>query len=356
MGSVLLKYKEGIFKAAAFFFFHAGGLELFLRFVSRFQCREEMRSGSFFPGVAKRRSRNIQILTYHRVNDERDPFFPAIPTAVFESQMTYLASHFNVCSLEEALERMKKKDIPENAVVITFDDGYRDNYLNAFPILKRLGIPATIFLATDAIGSGRTLWHDVVFSAFRETRLPLLGGFGNDSREHPLRTLDEKLAAQRAVLEFLRSLEEGVRSFWIERLLERLKVDRIKGLNLMLTWDEVKAMHKSRISFGSHTATHPILSRLSTDRASEEIYGSKRVIEEVLGAPVTTFAYPNGREKDFTDLTKKILKEAGYACAVSTIFGSNYSGQDLFALRRGTPWEEDLPRFALKLAWYKFQL
>ena len=122
----------------------------------------------------------------------------------------------------------------------------------------------------------------------------------------------------------------------------------------MLTWDHVRIMHENDISFGSHTVTHPILSRVPISRARTELCISKRVIEEKLGCPVKTFAYPNGKEEDFNETTKLLLKEAGYICALTTIFGTNECNQDLFALRRGQPWEKDLPTFAVKLQWYKF--
>jgi peptidoglycan/xylan/chitin deacetylase (PgdA/CDA1 family) len=308
-----------------------------------------------FPFVKRRKTRNVQIFVYHRVNDELDPFFPAIPTGLFAKQMDYLASNFKVLSLEEAVERMKRQDVPDNAVAVTFDDGYRDNFLNAFPVLQRLSIPATIFLATGAVDSRKVLWHDRMFSAFRETQVPFLDGFDSGSQRYPLRTLQEKVLVQREVLKFLRTLKDDERSCWIDRLIERLQVvDRKEVPHLMLTWDEVKIMHGSGISFGSHTATHPVLSKLSLDKAREEIYESKKAIEEKLGVAVKTFAYPSGNKEDYNEAAKNILKEAGYICALTAIFGTNENGRDLFELRRGTPWESYLPTFAVKLNWYKF--
>lgn len=273
---------------------------------------------------------------------------------VFSKQMECLASHFNICSLEDIVERLKIKDVPDNAVVITFDDGYRDIYLNAFPILKRLSIPATIFLATGSIDSRKILWYDKVFSAFRETQEPFLEGYGNNAKRYTLGTLEEKLVAQEEVLLFLRSISDSEKSFWINLLIEKLRVeDRKEAPDLMLTWEDVQVMYKSGISFGAHTVTHPILSRISNDKARAEIYESKEIIEEKLGTTVKTFAYPNGGKEDFNEVTKKILKDAGYTCAVTTIFGTNGVDQDLFELRRGGQWEEYIPSFALKLNWYK---
>src|SRR5262249_28086630 len=123
--------------------------------------------------------------------------------------------------------------------------------------------------------------------------------------------------------------------------------------DLMLTWDEVRAMQRQRISFGSHTVNHPILATLSEQEAIWEIQESKKTIEKEIGVPVRTFAYPSGREVDFSERTETLVREAGYDCSVSAIFGTNDSSQDIFALRRGCPWEEDLHVFALKLSYYK---
>lgn len=347
--------KENLLKGIAFVLFHSGLLRPVNRFVNRFQLKKRKNETSRFPFIGKRESRSVRILIYHRVNDEKDPFFPATPVKVFEKQMEYLSSRFKVLPLEEAAERIKRRDVPENAVVITFDDGYRDNYTNAFPIVKKYVIPMTIFLATDAIGSGRVLWHDRVFSAFRETRESFLNAFCENSQVLPLRTLEEKLSSQGTVLTFLRSLEEGERLLWIDRLVEKLKVvERHDATELMLTWDQVKTMSGGGVHFGSHTVTHPILSRLPGERVKKEIWDSKAVIEGHLGTSVKTFAYPNGRRGDFNEITKKCLSEAGYTCALTTIWGRNESDRDLFEMRREIPWEEYLPTFALKLNWYDF--
>jgi peptidoglycan/xylan/chitin deacetylase (PgdA/CDA1 family) len=335
--------------------FSLGLLAPFNWLVNRVQVRTTVRRGLSFPFIQRRRSGNVQILTYHRVNDEHDPFFPAIPSAVFATQMEYLASYFSVCSLTEAVERLRTKDVPDNVVVITFDDGYRDNCIYALPILRKFCIPATIFLATSSIGSGAILWHDRIFAAFRETKESFLRGYGKVCRSYSLQTVTEKLTAQQDVLRFLRSLDDYERASWINRLVADLKVEeRKEASDLMLSWDEVREMHQHGIAFGSHTVTHPILSKLSIEIIKQEIYESQKTIVQEIGVVPTTFAYPNGRPEDFTPETKKILQNAGYICAVTTVFGANEPGQDLFELRRGGPWEEHLPTFAMKLNWYKF--
>lgn len=268
--------------------------------------------------------------------------------------MEYLASNFRVLPLDEAVERLKRSDVPDNAAVITFDDGYRDNYINAFPLLEALSLPATIFLATGAIGSHCVLWHDRVFAAFRETRAGILSGFGNSSHEYPLNTVAEKLLAQGKALDFIRSLEEDARLSAIDVLINKLDVsDRKEVPELMLSWDEVKTMHNRGISFGSHTVSHPILSKLSVEQARDEIERAKQIIEKQLDTSVRTFAYPNGRTNDFNQSTKKLLRDSGHTCALTTNFGTNECDQDLFELRRATPWDHDIEAYALRLNYYK---
>jgi peptidoglycan/xylan/chitin deacetylase (PgdA/CDA1 family) len=344
-------------KFAASFLFYSGVLGLAKGFVRRFRPRDGGATATPLSLARRRRTQNVQILLYHRVNDEQDPFFPAVPIHAFAQQMDYLASQFSACSLADAIAGLRTHDLPENTVVVTFDDGYRDNYLNAFPILKKFSIPATIFLATEVIDSGKVLWHDRVFAAFRNTRELFLTEYNDQLGTHSLRTVKEKLLAQARVRAFLRSLENDARSLWIARLVERLNVEDQHDADapaLMLTWDEVRIMHRGGISFGSHTVSHPILSKVSAVKAREEIYESKRMIEERLGATVEAFAYPNGTREDFTEEIKGIVKEAGYTCAVTTIFGVNEIGHDVFALHRGQPWEHHLPTFAAKLYWYKY--
>src|SRR5262249_51726647 len=109
----------------------------------------------------------FQILGYHKVSPDPHPFFAPVAPEVFEKHMQFLQRCYSVMSLQELVNRATRGDVPERAVAITFDDGYRDNYEYAFPILKKYRLPATIFVATGAIGTGELIWHDRVFDAFR---------------------------------------------------------------------------------------------------------------------------------------------------------------------------------------------
>lgn len=297
----------------------------------------------------------LHILIYHRINDDDDPYMPALPVSAFRAQMQYLAANFPVIGLDHVADGGTSSCGDSYRVAITFDDGYRDNFLNAFPILKELGLPATIFLTTRAIESGELPWYDKVCLAFKLTtqqRLELSGeGVPTGSLEgHAvrLRTLSQ-------TLEWLWGLPEPDRLHCTNELLRALRAPQELTLpNTMLDWEEVRGMSKHGITFGAHTVTHPVLSRLCTKRLEEEIYGSKEIIENRLRLPVRHFAYPFGRRQDFNEATKQVVREAGFATAVTTVRGFNFPDEDRFELKRFSPWETNRASFALKLDWYRF--
>lgn len=121
----------------------------------------------------------------------------------------------------------------------------------------------------------------------------------------------------------------------------------------MLRWDQIREMQRRGIDFGAHTVSHPFVSRLTPEQGCYEISECKRRIEEELQLPVEHFAYPNGREEDFSPWNKDLLRAAGYRAAVSTIWGMNDQETDRMELRRGQPWETNVAQFACKLDWYQ---
>ena len=301
-------------------------------------------------------ARNAQILIYHRVNDDGDPYFGGIPVADFDRQMAYVSSRFHVMPLSSLVAALREGTLPGNALAVTLDDGYRDNYTHAFPILQRYSIPATIFLTTSAIGSDRQLWHDDVFSAFRNTTQPALMPLGAERIQGSLASVADRVRVQQRFLAYIRTLDETMRAQAVLELRDALRVGPPPPTpNLMLSWDEIRAMSRGGIRFGSHTATHPILSRVDRERARRELQESKQAIEGQLGSRVDGFAYPNGTRADFLPETKELLREAGYDYAVTTIPGTNEPGGDPYELRRATPWDHDVFAFGLRLHYNKLR-
>ena len=299
-----------------------------------------------------RRVKGFPVLGFHRVNDDDDPFMPALPTGLFAARMEHIARHYTVLTVEDLVERLRHGQVPRKALALTFDDGYRDNLTHAAPILARYGLPATIFLTTGHIGTSEMLWFDRLALALKRTARPQLA-LGRQT-VLPLGSTTERLRALQVALRHLKNLPDSERRHTLDQLVVELDSGPLEGpKRLMLSWDEVGALRGLGFSIGAHTVSHPILSRLSPEDAWREINDSKLAIERALGTRARAFAYPNGGAEDVTDLTVRLVKDAGFACAVTTRRGLNTSTTPLLELRRGGPWERHLPTYALKLARYQ---
>ena len=245
---------------------------------------------------SRRTECSARILYYHRVNDDNDPFFHAISTDVFDQEMQYIARHYRVVSMSEVLEHLESNS-REMVLAVTFDDGYQDNYHNAFPILQRYGLPATIFLTTGSIDTGEPLWFERLALALKTTTREFVDLDIDIPRRLWLRTEAERLNANGQIFGILRALPDGDRRQFLDRILKQLAAVNDGARNhKMLTWDQVRLMKARGIDFGGHTVTHPFISKLSAEDVRAEVLGCKRRIEQELQLPVEYFAYPNGRK------------------------------------------------------------
>lgn len=309
-----------------------------------------------FPYIRKRKDFHFLILVGHRVNDSPDPFIGGIHPGVFKRQLETLSKSFQILPLKEVLLRAQQSDLPPNALAITFDDGYRDNYEQAYPILRALGVPATIFLSTGPLESEQEpLWHDLVFDAFRRTEAPTVA-IGD--RTYSLKTLQERRQALWVFRQFLRGFEF---CDW-KGLIARLRVDlgfskdwSCPGFE-KLEWWHIKEMAQQQISIGVHTVSHPLLTCLPISEAIQEIKISKAAIEKNLGLAADLFAYPNGNRKDFNETIKEVLRDEGFLCGVTTIQGTNCVHTDRFELRRLGLSSDHHNIAPLRLGWNKFCL
>jgi len=290
------------------------------------------------------------ILMYHRVAEPRPFTIESTSPRAFERQMRYLARHFRVLPLSEIVEGARAgAPIPPRALAITFDDGYGDNYTEAFPILRSLGLPATIFLTTNWLDTGDVPWFDRVLRAFAGTTQDSVVIPGGEQRI----PLGEVAARHRLAIQALYALmrfPDAVRLRAQESLIAELAPKDVGLPNAMLRWHQIKEMASAGISFGAHTLTHPILSRLTAEDARRELAESKRRIEDEIQTPVSLLAYPVGRPIDYSPAIRTIARELGYAAAVTTTPGVNLRNDDLFLLRRVKPLGADVPSFALGLA------
>jgi peptidoglycan/xylan/chitin deacetylase (PgdA/CDA1 family) len=267
-------------------------------------------------GVARwLRRRNLRILMYHRFSDRES----------IARQCAHIRSHYTPVSLTQAADWLFKGGWPDNALVVTVDDGYRDFYQVAYPVFREYGIPATVYLVSDFIDRRQWLWVDRVRWSYLHS--PATPG----SRE-------ERLKAARTSIEAAKLMPNPERLAWLDRLPGELGVrapEQSPSEYEAMRWDEVREAARNGIEFGAHTVTHPILSRVgSHSELCAEIEGSKRRIEEELGRTVDHFCYPNGSIVDFTSEAVEIVRAAGFRTATVTTPGVVSAGDDAWRLRR----------------------
>jgi len=279
----------------------------------------------------------VLILRYHRIYDDNDQekFYKlGINKTNFDKQMQYLTKNYHLLALEEAVRALNNgAPPPSNSIVITFDDGYKDNWINACSVLVKHKMPATIYLTTGYIGASNLFFWDRLKYIFTQSKLPQVEIPLLNSRTFDLSTPRRKKESFYQLLDLLKKVDDEVKNQIIKELESRL----INGYpskskrDLLLSWEEVKKMSENGISFGGHTLTHPLLTKVPLEEAKFQIKKSKREIEKRLGPVVTSFAYPGGV---LNEDIKKIVKESGYKSACSTFSGVNNRKTDLYALKR----------------------
>lgn len=292
------------------------------------------------------------IVGYHRVveNFERSAR-TAIPsmlitTSMFEKHIEWLARRYRLVSIDDiGLHLESDRQFRRPTAAITFDDGYSDMYLNAFPILRRKGIPAAVFAVTDLVGTGRLQVFDKLYlllvqihsrnvSLARSVSAVLCTlGFSTVALEQLPAVEDHPFGVMTVLLAtFPRHDIERV----IEALGQRTQVDQdiLEELS-PLTWEMITEMQQSGITIGSHTKSHALLTNESLERAHIELTGSKAALEERLRTPIRHFAYPDGR---FNPAILNAVKSAGYRYAY-TICRSRHPHFPLLTIPRKVLWE-----------------
>lgn len=271
---------------------------------------------------------SLTILLYHGVapQEERPDIYnyrgKFITPEAFEFQLNYFARHYTIIELDEAYDRMRAGTLPKNPLVITFDDGYRNFYEYAFPILKRHKLPATIFLATDFVLRKKPLWVD---------RLEYAIGGGIGSRE-TRSTLDDRI---RNEFKQLSNETREARLTSIEAAATRTLIDfeDDRAIYAPLSVYEIREMQTYRIHVGAHTRTHPILSRETPEDAQSEIAGSLAELSAIV--PLSrVFAYPNGQADDATPACERMIEDAGCVAALTTLAGVNGAFTPPYRLHR----------------------
>jgi len=283
----------------------------------------------------------VTILMYHRVLKESDKTINYIQPGMyvtessFDKQMKFISESYQVISLQTLIEAWKGSGLnPENKYcVVTFDDGWLDNYENAFPILRKYGIPATIFIATAFIGTNHWFWPDKISYIFqirsKLERAQLIKAKVIQPDKVLLTMasiLEENLNQDNIVL--LDRIIEGVKSFDdtdIQNALAKIfsLIDENCSLKrVTMNWDEIKEMSQEGVTFGSHTCNHKLLTHIPADKIESELIDSTAKIKEENVKYVPVFCYPNGY---YNDKVQSIVERSGFEAAVTTEYGFEHA-------------------------------
>lgn len=299
--------------------------------------------------------RGVLVLNYHRIGDAlTTPYFPDVFSATAEGldqQLAFLARNADVISGDDlplVLSGRRGRHI-----LLTFDDGYRDNYELAFPLLRRHGLRAVFFLCTGFLDTGGAAWWDEIAWMIRSSERSVIPA--DDWLPEPiyLDRGDRSAAIAAAIAAFRRLPGERAPAF-LDHLAEVTgsgRLDSAAAKDLWMTWDMAREMHAAGMTFGGHTVTHPILARLPADRQLYEVATCRDRIAAELGAPPRLFAYPVGKPDTFNAETRAALVAAGYAYAFSFYGGHQpFAPLDRFDFRRTfVDWRTDFTEFQAKV-------
>jgi peptidoglycan/xylan/chitin deacetylase (PgdA/CDA1 family) len=308
-----------------------------------------------------RRTTTALILRYHSVGGPDgsapihiDPSL-CVPVSAFAQQMRFIRDHYTPVSLDQLFEAINEgRPFPRGAVAITFDDGYRDNYSQALPILQEYGLPATFYITAGCVEARNVLWTSKLRYYFMVTRERALHLRHPKSQVLDLSSHEARQASYAHTVALIKSAGRrrgGDEVFQeVEAALKVTNLDPLK--DSMLSWEEIQEMSRAGMLIGAHTLTHPNLPGLPPDAAEAEVAGSKALIEERVQVSVDHFAYPNGRGvSHFNDTVREIVRAAGFLTSVTSINGPVGRVDDLFTLRRVGVYRKHayLFRFALDL-------
>jgi peptidoglycan/xylan/chitin deacetylase (PgdA/CDA1 family) len=275
----------------------------------------------------------LPILAYHRIVDmgpEHDfPFDPELVSATpddFRAQMEYVATHFNAVTFRDVLRAADGEiALPSRPIIITFDDGYLDNYTHAFPILRELGLPATIFVATGYVGAAvtETYWYDhLAYAIYRSEPGPFVLG----TTRYELGDIPSRRRIAAAAIRFLRGVPDAVRRAHLASLAGRLDYEiqeSDRDLSRPMDWQQIAELHEAGIEIASHTVSHPALAQCDDEVLAYELWESRRELESRLGAPVEVIAYPFGGPGEYDARVMRTAAQSGYRLAASYINGRN---------------------------------
>jgi sugar transferase (PEP-CTERM/EpsH1 system associated) len=288
----------------------------------------------------------LTIVGYHRVLPLYEamhyPFQAMVmPKDLFEAQIAHLAKNYCPMSISDAIRLLRAGKLPRRALIVTFDDGYHDNYEHAYPILRRFQVPASFFVVTDFVDGKTGLWWDEVAGRIEQILRCRLLQSSEDARHLPqwalsimgkARSPEEAPVIARDLVGQLNRVSSTERRKVFDLLCSiAAGFGEATGKKLMLSWKEVKELHDSGMTIGSHTASHEFLDEAEEAAAWREIHESVTILKQRLNTPARFLTYPAGRCGRDSSI---LLRRAGIEAAITSRPGSNNSRTDIYHLKR----------------------
>jgi peptidoglycan/xylan/chitin deacetylase (PgdA/CDA1 family) len=284
------------------------------------------------------------ILRYHAVapDDLPAPAYAGpditIPRGLFAAQMRFLRRAYTPVPLATIVDAVGRGEAPPaGTVAITLDDGYADNYHQAFPVLQALHLPATVYVVTETLDGGPSLWMSELRAAMMASRAPRLRVEIGGGYEFALEGEGERQASIKDLTNVLVPVDAALRRRILTTIRHELAVNGNADLaQTMLTSAQIREMHEGGITIGAHTQTHSNMTLISPEQARIEIQGSRERLEAIIGAPVPDFAYPNtgGRYPHCNPSVAAIIQQLGFRSAVTSRPGIIGATSDAFLLPR----------------------
>jgi peptidoglycan/xylan/chitin deacetylase (PgdA/CDA1 family) len=282
--------------------------------------------------LAKLLSRNHpKILMYHRITG--DPKGEGVTAEQFMQHVKIIKRDFVPMTLRALLKAHEKGKVPGNAVVVTFDDGYADFAEVAFPILEAEGIPATLFVTTGFVNGDIWLWPDQIRYAINHTSFDKLALAGIDQE---LFIKDYPIKSWNTIADYCLTIKNQQKLVLIDTLFDKLEVTKPSAPPSQfrpISWTQLAEMVKRGLDVGSHSISHPILTKLDEIQLCEELKLSRQTLQRETGQPVEVFCYPNGGQSDFDEQVKEKIKQCGYRYAVAA-FPSRTPLSDPWCIKR----------------------
>jgi peptidoglycan/xylan/chitin deacetylase (PgdA/CDA1 family) len=283
----------------------------------------------------------ISILYGHRVlpddvmNNKNDPRYITGQSSVsdLDNAIIELKKRFSIIHMDEAIQRLKKKDYNNESVVLTFDDGFNDNFTYLLPLLKKHDVPATYYVNPSVIGSERSLWFQAIINYFysiQETHVFIT----LSNKKYDLSSPKKRYSA---AFDFMQCLQKNYPPSEFNSIIKQIAgvKSHPKPSDFHLNWNELLQLSKEPlITLGAHSYSHYPLRYCDEQLAKNEIERSIVELNTRLNYKIKHFSYPRGHKNDFNLQHIQILKKLGIISAVTTIRGVNRQGQDLYRIKR----------------------